>query len=240
VHDRPVTADTVEGKGPPATQDELGVGADRAVTRPESTAEAVHRPPIRQSTEVTSEMPAGMVCGVQVVPASWVESTEPVPPPTPLDCPTATQIRGDGQAMSDRNSTVAGTVSTFHERPPSVVATTAAVAGALSVAVVEPTAQHRADVGQATALSDCTGAGRESEANEPVHGASGADVGGELEAGLSPEFDVAHADVDMKDTRAMIEMRRGRFTGASTSALGRQTSTSLSGRNHRMECPGRG
>ena len=102
VHVSPVAADAEGGNAPPTTHgpdDDDGV---RVVTRPETTPRAMHDPAERQSTAVTSVVPAGTASRVQVDPPSVVVTMAPGPTPVRPTWPTAVHDLVDGQAMADR------------------------------------------------------------------------------------------------------------------------------------------
>ena len=139
----PVAAEAEAGNAPPATQAPDADGV-RVVTRPETTPRAMHDPADRQSTAVTSVVPAGTASRVQVDPPSVVVTMAPGPTPVQADL-------ADRRARPGRRSRRWPTGSPpSGERPGRSRwrrrrrwSPDAAPAGADGVANVEPTAQHR-------------------------------------------------------------------------------------------------
>jgi hypothetical protein len=72
--------------------------------------------------------------------------------------------------MRDRYPTWGGMTWLDHVTPPSVEAMTTAPFGAPPVPTVDPTAQHRDVVGQATSVRELTGDGGTVASNAPNHG----------------------------------------------------------------------
>jgi hypothetical protein len=101
MQDNPVAADATGGRAPPAPQI-LGDDGIKVVTRPATTPRAVHRPPVRQSTAVTSVVPAGTVWSTHVAPPLAVVRTAPGPAPVSPTWPTAVHERVEAQATADR------------------------------------------------------------------------------------------------------------------------------------------
>ena len=102
------------------------------------------RPPGRQATAVTSVVPVGTACDVQVVPAVGGGQDGPGPTPVPPICPTAVQVPWCWHRRCPRGSRRRAAVpgrSTSCRR--SRVATMTGPEGTAAVASVDPTAQQR-------------------------------------------------------------------------------------------------
>jgi hypothetical protein len=105
--------------------------------------------------------------------------------------------------------------------PPLPVVTTAAVDGAPLVACVEPTAQQRLVVGQATPWSAWMPAGSATSVNVPTHGARGWDAVGVLLPVAWGDPD-PHAAVATRATSASAGAHRRTVTTGPTWRIARQ------------------
>jgi hypothetical protein len=172
VHETAVAPDTAVGRGPTWVQAADDESDDSATAPPIVDPMARQVRSGRQVTAVTSRMPAGTGFSAHVEPPSAVSMVTACPLDVWVAWPTAVQWRRSLQAIRDRYPTSGGMTSGDHVDPPLTVAMTAAPLGASAPPTVDPTAQHRSAVAQATSVRELTGAGGDTAENPPSQGES--------------------------------------------------------------------
>jgi hypothetical protein len=107
--------------------------------------------------------------------------------------------------------------------PPSLDAITTAPFGAPPVPTVDPTAQHRSAVAQATSVRELTGDGGTVASNAPIHGEPEPTVEAEVPApgdGVVLQAATVSARVDRATTRHARRRRRRAYSDAAVAVAG--------------------
>jgi hypothetical protein len=223
VQEMAVATDNPAGRAPSWVQPETGVVEVSATAPAAVVPMAVHLRSASQLTAVMSRTSAGTVPRAQVVPPSSVLMTTACPLDVWAAWPTAVQSRLLLQAMRDRYPTWGGMTWLDQVAPPSLEAITTAPFGAPPVPTVDPTAQHRNAVGQATSVREFTGAGGTVVSNAPTHGEPDPTVEAEAPApgdGVVLQAAAVRARADRATTRHARRRRRRACSDAAAEAAG--------------------
>ena len=226
VHERSTPGRNEEGRSPCCCQ-----------LCPKSSLWADHVEMPSLTTTVQSDVPAhstlvsvsafmGAVTGDQVVPASRVATTTPLPGSDAPFEPTARQSVGVGHEMPLSCGVLPpATCCAFHPMPPSVVATITSAPAVGGFGPATPTAQHRRAVGHDTAPSSPVplGAGCPTTSGVPFGSPSTWVVRGELGCPVSAQPDAVAASAARRTVRPPPRRQARRCRGTERgSTAGRQ------------------